>query len=197
MKTNLLTFHLIIYIVLTVVIALLAYRLYAVTQHNRQLMAIVCHQRHTIKTAHALAPNVSAGDATPQPSDVVSSQPSASATTPAQLDDEQLFLELDRLVDEQKLFLRSDVSRDDLARLIGVEKNRFGHIMAHHSGASNATVYINTKRVVYAASLIVEHPEYTIASIAADCGIKNTVTFNRVFKDVFGITPSAYRQAHT
>ena len=197
MKTDLLTFHLIIFIVLTVVIALLAYRLYAVTQHNRQLMAIVRHQRHTIKTDHSMTLSGPAGDAATRPQGDTASRPSASATNPAQLDDEQLFIELDRLVDEQKLFLRPDVSRDDLARLIGVEKNRFGHIMAHHSGASNATVYINTKRVVYAASLIVEHPEYTIASIAADCGIKNTVTFNRVFKDVFGITPSAYRQAHT
>ena len=79
------------------------------------------------------------------------------------------------------------------ARLIGVDKNRIGHIMSRYSDASNASVYINTKRVEYGAKLLLEHPEYTIAAIANECGMTNTVTFNRTFKEVYGMTPSEYR----
>jgi transcriptional regulator GlxA family with amidase domain len=38
-----------------------------------------------------------------------------------------------------------------------------------------------------------EHPEYTIATITTECGMKNTVTFNRIFKEVYSVTPSEYR----
>ncbi len=113
--------------------------------------------------------------------------------TLSQDDDERLFVEMDRQVTRQRLFLKPDLSRDDLMRLIGVDKNRFGRMISRYSDASNASVYINTKRAEYGAQLIKSHPEYTIASIAEACGLQNTVTFNRAFKRVFGITPSEYR----
>ena len=130
----------------------------------------------------------------------ISSQPQAhegSAHTGAerepQNDDERLFVEMDRQVTRDKLFLKPDLSREDLMRLIGVDKNRFGRMISNFSEASNASVYINTKRVEYGALLIKQHPDYTIASIAEACGLQNTVTFNRAFRRVFGVTPSEYR----
>lgn len=108
-------------------------------------------------------------------------------------DDERLFVEMDRQVTRDKLFLKPDLSREDLMRLIGVDKNRFGRMISIFSEASNASVYINTKRVEYGALLIKQHPDYTIASIAEACGLQNTVTFNRAFRRVFGVTPSEYR----
>ena len=79
-------------------------------------------------------------------------------------------------------------------RLIGVDKNRFGKMMSKYSDASNTSVYINTKRVEYAAKLLLEHPEYTIATVVSECGMSNTVTFNRTFKDKYNMTPSEYRE---
>ncbi len=108
-------------------------------------------------------------------------------------EDERLFVEMDSQVTRDKLFLKPDLSREDLMRLIGVDKNRFGRMISNFSEASNASVYINTKRVEYGALLIKQHPDYTIASIAEACGLQNTVTFNRAFRRVFGVTPSEYR----
>ena len=108
-------------------------------------------------------------------------------------EDERLFVEMDRQVTRDKLFLKPDLSREDLMRLIGVDKNRFGRMISNFSEASNSSVYINTKRVEYGALLIKQHPDYTIASIAEACGLQNTVTFNRAFRRVFGVTPSEYR----
>lgn len=122
------------------------------------------------------------------PSDPITPTPPFTAD-----ENERLFLKLDTKVTQDRLFLNPNFGRDDMARLIGVDKNRIGHIMAKYSDASNAAVYINTKRVEYGAKLLLTHPEYTIAAIASECGMTNTVTFNRTFKEVYGMTPSEYR----
>ena len=108
-------------------------------------------------------------------------------------ENERLFVKLDSEITRKRLFLKPNFGRDEMARLIGVDKNRIGHIMSKYSDASNASVYINTKRVEYGAKLLRQHPEYTIAAIAAECGMTNTVTFNRTFREVYGMTPSEYR----
>ena len=121
--------------------------------------------------------------------------PTPPTTSPTSLDEnERLFVELDSQITRDRLFLKPNFGRDDMARLIGVDKNRIGHIMSRYSSASNASVYINTKRVEYGAKLLLKHPEYTIAAIATECGMNNTVTFNRTFKEVYGMTPSEYRE---
>ena len=109
-------------------------------------------------------------------------------------EDRRLFVEMDTQVTRGRLFLRPGLGREDLMRLIGVDKNRFGKMMGKYSDASNTSVYINSKRVEYGAQLLLEHPEYTIATVATECGMSNTVTFNRIFKDTYNMTPSEYRE---
>lgn len=109
-------------------------------------------------------------------------------------EDRRLFLEMDTQVTCERLFLKPGLGRDDLMRLIGVDKNRFGKMMSKYSDASNTSVYINAKRVEYGAKLLLDHPEYTVATVAQECGMSNTVTFNRIFKDVYSMTPSEYRE---
>jgi AraC-like DNA-binding protein len=109
-------------------------------------------------------------------------------------EDRRLYVEMDKQVTRDRLFLKPGLGREDLMRLIGVDKNRFGKMMSKYSDASNSSVYINMKRVEYGAKLLLEHPEYTIAAIASECGMSNTVTFNRTFKEVYNMTPSEYRE---
>ena len=109
-------------------------------------------------------------------------------------EDRRLYVEMDKQVTRDRLFLKPGLGREDLMRLIGVDKNRFGKMMSKYSDASNTSVYINMKRVEYGAKLLLEHPEYTIAAIASECGMNNTVTFNRTFKEVYNMTPSEYRE---
>ena len=109
-------------------------------------------------------------------------------------EDRRLYVEMDKQVTRDRLFLKPGLGREDLMRLIGVDKNRFGKMMSKYSDASNTSVYINMKRVEHGAKLLLEHPEYTIATIASECGMSNTVTFNRTFKDVYNMTPSEYRE---
>ena len=109
-------------------------------------------------------------------------------------EDHRLYVEMDTQVTRDRLFLKPGLGREDLMRLIGVDKNRFGKMMSKYSDASNTSVYINIKRVQYGAVLLLEHPEYTISTVATECGMSNTVTFNRTFKEIYNMTPSEYRE---
>ena len=104
------------------------------------------------------------------------------------------FLEVDYEITKNLLFTRSDFGRDDLTRMMGVDKNTLPGLFARFTG-TNIVWYINSKRMDYAASLMKEHPEYTLTAIAEACGIKSPATFISNFKTTFGMTPSDYRKA--
>ena len=54
--------------------------------------------------------------------------------------------------------------------------------------------YLNRKRMVYIIELMAIHPNYTLEAISKDCGIGSVSTFNRVFKEYYGVSPSEYRK---
>ena len=159
----------------------------------RKLVKVVDAYRHAIingesKTSPQVVAAIEELRAMNLPEDV----PSEGEEEPDD-EDRRLFVEMDSKVTRDRLFLKPNLGRDDLMRLIGVDKNRFGKMMSKYSDASNTSVYINIKRVTYGAQLLVEHPEYTIATVATECGMNNTVTFNRTFKEIYNMTPSDYR----
>jgi len=103
------------------------------------------------------------------------------------------FKEADKRIMKERLFTNPNFGRDDLMRLLGVDKNTLPTILQNCTG-TNVSGYINIKRMEYAVLLIKEHPEYTLASIANACGIKSPATFIRNFKATYDMTPSEYRK---
>ena len=53
--------------------------------------------------------------------------------------------------------------------------------------------YVNTLRIDQAKKLL-ENTRDSILDVAIQCGFQNQQTFNRVFKEICGITPSAFRK---
>lgn len=53
--------------------------------------------------------------------------------------------------------------------------------------------YVNTLRVDYAKNLLL-NSQYSVLDIAMQCGFQSQQTFNRVFKEICGMTPLAYRK---
>ena len=171
-------FALLILVLLTAAIVIYYNRV--IRQHNKTFLKTLNRLKQTNESLQA--------------ADQQSGEPSESAEPTAEEpfdEDERLFVEMDQLVTNEQLFLQPDMDREKLMQLIGIDKNRFGKMMAKY--ATNTSVYINSKRAVYGAQLLASHPEYTIASIAESCGMRNSVTFNRIFKEIYGLTPSEYR----
>ena len=108
-------------------------------------------------------------------------------------DERRLFKEVDKRIMKERLFAQSDFGRDDLMRLLGVDKNTFASIIQRYTG-TNVPGYVNNKRMEYAVLLIKQHPEYTIGAISEACGIKSPATFIRNFKSAYGMTPSEFRK---
>lgn len=108
------------------------------------------------------------------------------------IEEKRRFKEMDKRIIKEELFRSPDFGRDELMRLMGVDKNAIAPIIQKYAN-TNVAGYIKMKRMEYAVNLLKEHPELTIAAIAEMCGIKSTTTFVNHFKDTYGITPSDYR----
>lgn len=105
----------------------------------------------------------------------------------------KLFKEVDKRIMKERLFAQPDFGRDDLMRLLGVDKNTLPSLIQQYTG-TNVPGYVNNKRMEYAVSLIKQHPEYTLGAISEACGIKSPATFIRNFKSAYGMTPSEFRK---
>ena len=112
------------------------------------------------------------------------------AATPAS--EQTRFSAFDAVVNQGHLYAKPDVTRDVLVELMGVDSNTFSRIIREQSGCQNLNDYLNRKRIDYACLLMQQHPNYTVETIAQDCGFLSIRTFNRVFKSIREITPSQY-----
>lgn len=108
-------------------------------------------------------------------------------------EDRRRFLQMDREVEAGRLYTLPDISRDVLSGYMGVDRNEFARIIREQSGSRNMREYLNRKRMAYVVEMMKAHPNYTLEAIAKDCGIGSISTFNRVFKEIFGVSPSEYR----
>ncbi len=177
-------------IIIALLVSLLFFIMYLrqIRDHNKRLYNLVngldAYRYMALKDAQA-------EQKAPETADTTVGTEAAGQTTNDVYRD--LFVEMDKKVTREKLFLNPNLSREDLMALVGLDKNRFGKMMSRYSTASNVSTYVSAKRAEYAAQLMKLHPDYTIAAISEMCGMSNTVTFNRTFKNLYGVTPSEYR----
>ena len=129
------------------------------------------------------------------PTRVSASNPSTDSTvSPPQSDEHQRFLRFDKQVEQRLLYAQPGISRDDLCRVMGTDRTTFSRIITEQSGYPNLSAYLNQKRMRRADLLMREQPQYSIEAIMADCGYRSKATFNRIFKEFYGTTPSEYRR---
>ena len=108
-------------------------------------------------------------------------------------DDYLRFKEVDKRIMKERLFTQPDFGREELMRLLGVDKNTLPSLIQRYAG-TNVPGYVSNKRMEYAVQLMKQHPEYTLGAISEACGIKSPATFIRNFKNAFGMTPSEFQK---
>lgn len=104
------------------------------------------------------------------------------------------FAAFDRTVEQGRLYTKSDLTREMLCDLMGVDRTTFSRIIREQSGCQNMNDYLNRKRLRYAEELLRQHPNYTIQAIMQDSGFASKSTFTTLFKKAYGVTPSQYRE---
>lgn len=101
---------------------------------------------------------------------------------------------LEKLMNEDKLFLNDNLSIHELAQQLRVSKNNLSKAINEH-GQVNFKQYLNDLRIAKAVEFLKNKnmvERYTIESIALKCGFKNKVNFYYVFKQKMQITPSEF-----
>ena len=83
------------------------------------------------------------------------------------------------------------ITLEDVAKALGYSKYHISHVIAETFGCNFRTL-INSYRISLAQSLLLAG-DMTVGEAADACGFQNQSSFNRVFLQQCGVTPSAFR----
>ena len=112
------------------------------------------------------------------------------------LSDPEMQREMDRLVtwmESNKAYLDPDLSLGAVARALDTSRERVSAVINSGHGM-NFRSFVNTYRVEAFKQAVIagQANELTLFGLALECGFNSKATFNRVFKQIEGITPNMY-----
>lgn len=116
--------------------------------------------------------------------------------TPA---DRLILARLDKAMSENEVWRGEDLSIGGLAALVGAPEHRLRKLINGTLGHRNFADYVNGRRIE-AAKLALADPEQalkSVSTIAYEHGFGSLGPFNRAFRAVVGVTPTAWRQQAT
>ncbi len=87
-----------------------------------------------------------------------------------------------------------DVTLDSLAAYAGFSRYTLSRMFRQHTG-STFTQYLNNRRVTMAMELLAS-TKMPVTQVALQCGFNSIATFNRVFRELKGCTPTQYRMIY-
>lgn len=108
----------------------------------------------------------------------------------------RLFTLIDRTIRGEQMFLNVDFQRQTLVEKLNVDRNRIGRAIRECSGYSNLSAYINSFRLEYAYRMLRQpDSKTTIDNVAKLSGFSTVRTFQRLFKEKYGMTPVEFRES--
>ncbi len=99
-----------------------------------------------------------------------------------------------KLMELDKVYHEPSFSRADLAREVGTSENTLSRVINQAFGKSFPKL-LNEFRVEDAKRML-HNPDIAINVLAFEVGFNSLASFNRVFREVTGDTPSHYRSRH-
>lgn len=189
-------------VLLLLCIVCIIWKNWEVRRKNRKMVRLILdierQKQQKEQELMALTALVSKENAAAQENEPPAASDSASLirkTSPSapHLSNEELFALFDQKVRRDKLFLNYQLGRDDYARIMGIDKNRFATVLKEQAG-NNLSAYLNNLRLEHSIELFRLHPEYSINEIATQSALPNISTFYRLFKEKYGMSPSVFRQ---
>jgi AraC-like DNA-binding protein len=101
-------------------------------------------------------------------------------------------------VEKNKPYLERDLTIHELANVTGIPRHHITQVLNEKYG-KNFFSFINEYRVKEAVDRFSDprYNNYTILAIAFDSGFNSKTTFNSIFKNITGLTPSEYREQKT
>lgn len=110
---------------------------------------------------------------------------------------DDLFNQIERLIEKQKLYTNPKVSLELIANKVEISPNYLSQLINNHSD-QNFTNFINNKRISLAKEFLInpEFDKYTIQSVALETGFNSKSSFYASFKKITNQTPTQYKTSH-
>lgn len=105
----------------------------------------------------------------------------------------EILQRLKEINDEQRVFVRKDLSLNELATMLHTNKTYLSEIINRQFGM-NFNDYINQLRITEACRIIMDPDSVRLSydQIAEQCGFSSKSTFYAAFKKVTGMSPAAF-----
>ncbi len=100
------------------------------------------------------------------------------------------------LIEKDRIYSRSDISVRQVAELIGITENQMSRLV-NRKYEMNFRSLINTRRLEEAKVILLEKRSMNILEVAFYTGFNSKSTFNTIFKQRYGMTPSEFRRSNT
>jgi AraC-like DNA-binding protein len=97
------------------------------------------------------------------------------------------------LIEDQKLYLESELKLTDVASMLGTNRNVISNCINSQRGISFSQ-FISEYRVAHAKELMSTQPGKKISEVWMASGFSTETSFFRTFKAVTGMTPSEWKQ---
>lgn len=110
-------------------------------------------------------------------------------------EEESLLERVRHLIDVQKVYHEQSFGRGALARELSVSESQLSRVVNYGYGKSLPRL-LNERRVADAQRMLAD-VDIPVQVIAFEVGFNSLASFNRVFKDIAGLTPSEYRQVES
>ncbi|MFN3700347.1 MAG: helix-turn-helix domain-containing protein [Alphaproteobacteria bacterium] len=107
-------------------------------------------------------------------------------------EDEMIAREIERLIDRDKIYHEFGIGRSEIARELGVPETTITRVI-NQNFQKSVPQLLNERRIQDAKRLL-DQTEEPMSIIAKEVGFNSVPTFNRVFKEIEGVTPSEYRK---
>lgn len=111
------------------------------------------------------------------------------------IDRRKIMARLQELMEDEKIYRQFDLKLPDVAAMLLITPHQLSEFINDQVGMNYAS-YVNHYRVAEAQKLLVTEPELTTLAVAFEVGFGSKQSFNAIFKQQTGLTPSSYRKTH-
>lgn len=104
---------------------------------------------------------------------------------------------LRKIMDAEKPYLDCNLKYSDLAARLGISVRQLSRLLNEELG-QNFNDFVNAYRIKEVQARLLDHTngDHTLLAIALEAGFNSKTSFNRVFKDHTGMTPTEFLRKH-